>query len=547
MPGVLSEKFNDQKAAASFSTLGNGNWQVANGMYQLSQTGAISNSFVGNTSISLYDTPVKVSEWRLTTNAKALPITTTHDFSIIFDYVDEANYYYANFSDKTDENFNGIFQVAAGKQKLLAQFTSPIVVDKVYEIEIRKEKGAVKVYRSSSTEKLTYLAKAKTQLYASMKVGYGSRGGAAIFDNLSVNGEGEITNPAPTPSPEPTTPTPPTPAPPTTPPVTTTPPPDPTTTPSGGRVVNVSNSPELVAAIKAVRPGDVIKLADGTYDGSILDKKGKPDKSSMKIGEYTGTYAFGVAGTKDRPITLEGTNKAIIDGGGTGGHYGLYLVGADYMRVKGITVTNATKGIVVDRSSNIIIDSVDVHSLGQEGIHLRQNSSGNEVKNNRVWSTGLKNSTYGEGIYVGSANSNWGRYSGGQPDRSDRNKIIGNAISKTGAESMDIKEGTTGGLIEGNTFDGAGMTGSWADSWIDMKGNNWTVRNNVGKNAKLDGFQVHGALKGWGNDNIFTGNTAEVNAAGYGFWLQNNVTGDVVSCNNTVKAATSGFATIACH
>jgi len=44
---------------------------------------------------------------------------------------------------------------------------------------------------------------------------------------------------------------------------------------------------------------------------------------------------------------------------------------------------------------------------------------------------------------------------------------------------MDIKEGTTGGPISGNTF-GAGMSGSWADSWIDLKGNGWVIQNNHG-------------------------------------------------------------------
>ena len=120
-------------------------------------------------------------------------------------------------------------------------------------------------------------------------------------------------------------------------------------------------------------------------------------------------------------------------------------------------------------------------------------------------------------------------------------------ISQTGAESMDIKEGTSDGVIQGNTFDGAGMSGSWADSWIDLKGNSWTVAGNHGTNAPEDGFQVHGALDGWGNDNIFSNNTADVRGPGYGFWLQNNVTGNVVACDNHVLAAASGFANTPCR
>ena len=548
VPGVINEKFSSTEAEASFSTLGNGNWQVAEGMYKLSQVGAVATStFVGNASMSIYDTPITVKEWRLKTNAKALSTTTIHDFSVIFDYIDEANYYYANFSDKAGSGFNGVYQIAAGKQKLLAGFSSTIVANRVYEIEIRKEKGAVKIYRSSDIENRKFLAKVKTATYSSMKVGYGSRGGAAVFDNLVVTGTGKIATPTPTPSPEPKPDPKPTPAPTPTPPPAPTPGPTPTPTPSGGRIVTVSTSPQLVTAISNAQPGDVIKLADGLYDGSFIDNNGKLKNNGMVAGDYTGSYAMTRPGTAAKPITLEGSPKAVIDGGGTGRHYGLYLRGADYWRVKGLTITNATKGIVVDRSQHVILESLDVHTVGQEGIHLRDSSSDNIVRNNRVWQTGLKNATYGEGIYVGSANSNWGRYSGGQPDRSDRNQLLGNAISQTGAENMDIKEGTTGGLIQDNSFDGLGMTGSWADSWIDMKGNNWTIKNNVGRNAKLDGFQVHGALKGWGNNNTFSSNTAEVNADGFGFWLQNNVTGNTISCNNTVKAAKSGFATVGCQ
>jgi Right handed beta helix region len=205
-----------------------------------------------------------------------------------------------------------------------------------------------------------------------------------------------------------------------------------------------------------------------------------------------------------------------------------------------------TKGIVLDQSSHALITGVEVHTTGQEGIHLRTFSSDNVVSNSVVHDTGTKNATYGEGLYVGSANSNWGTYTGGAPDTSDRNQLIGNAIYRTGAENMDIKEGTSGGLISGNTFDGADMTGSWADSWIDLKGNGWIVEKNHGTNALEDGFQVHQALSGWGNDNIFRSNVAEVNGPGYGFWLQNGVTGTKVMCSNTVTDAAQGYANVAC-
>ncbi len=58
------------------------------------------------------------------------------------------------------------------------------------------------------------------------------------------------------------------------------------------------------------------------------------------------------------------------------------------------------------------------------------------------------------------APSNWCTITDCDPDRSDRNVISGNQISGAGSESVDIEEGTTGGAVRGNTFDGAGMTGA---------------------------------------------------------------------------------------
>ena len=80
-------------------------------------------------------------------------------------------------------------------------------------------------------------------------------------------------------------------------------------------------------------------------------------------------------------------------------------------------------------------------------------------------------------------------YSDCLPDRSDRNVLEGNDIAETTAESVDIKEGTTGGTVRGNTFSGVGM--SAADAWVDVKGNEWQIVGNVGADAPEDGFQTH--------------------------------------------------------
>jgi hypothetical protein len=524
---VVDQHFSTAAAARTFSTWG-GTWTVASGGYRLRPTSATP---WHNTALSVNKATVGGEEWRLRTDVRVVG-TAPHGFSVVFDYASRSSYSYVHVSGQAARS--GIYQVSAGKQTRLSPLAATVKRGGSYTIELRKRGTDLKVYLNAAGTNPTYLAKTSVVVRDGLRVGYGSRGGSAVFDKFRVSARG-VSTPVPTPTATPTTAPSPTP--------TTTP--TPSLPPSGGRAISVTTSEELTLALADSMPGDVITMADGVYT-----TKGLLAPLTLGGKRYTGTFVASNSGTAPMPIVLGGSRNAVIDGKpgdvGTGTQYGLYVAGADYFQVRGITVTNVSKGIVLDESDHSLIDGVLVHTTGQEGIHLRAFSSDNTVSNNVVRRTGRNTATYGEGIYVGSANSNWGTYTGGQPDASDRNRIIGNVISETGAESMDIKEGTSNGVIRGNTFDGAGMSGSWADSWIDLKGNSWTVAGNHGTNALEDGFQVHGALDGWGNDNVLSNNTADVRGSGYGFWLQNNVTGNVIGCGNHVLAAASGFANVPC-
>jgi hypothetical protein len=296
----------------------------------------------------------------------------------------------------------------------------------------------------------------------------------------------------------------------------------PATPPSGcdgASVVDVTTADELQSALNDAVPGQVIRLADGTYEGNFL---------------------AGAQATADQPIQLCGSRAAVLDGGAVDGDYTLHLSGAAYWQVTGLTVTGGKKGVMVDAGVGNRIEDLMVTSMGDEAIHLRTNSTDNVITGNTVRDTGLRKPKYGEGIYVGTAESNWCQISNCEPDRSDRNVIEGNNISGTTAESVDIKEGTTGGTLRGNTFDGAAMVES--DSWVDVKGNGWMIEGNTGTHTPQDGFQVHQAVDGWGENNVFVGNTAAVDGAGYAI----NVAGPrtirdktEVRCDNVAEGTAS--------
>ena len=300
---------------------------------------------------------------------------------------------------------------------------------------------------------------------------------------------------------------------------------DPHSCPAGlPRRVAVATADELTAALATAQPGDLIELADGTYRG---------------------LFAVEESGTADDPIWICGSRNAVIDGGDFGNGYALHITG-DYVAVQGITVTNALKGIMLDDADHVLLVWIEVHTTGHEAIHFRGGSSDGFVRDSDIHNTGLKRDKFGEGIYLGSAVSNWGNYSDGEPDRSDRNQVIDNRIWDTTSEPIDIKEGTEGGLIEGNVLDGSSLAG--ADSWIDVKGKDYVIRGNHGENSPGDGYQTHVIDNmEWGKDNTFDANIAVVNGVGLGFYIHDPETSNnTVLCTNQVTAAGSGFANLPC-
>jgi hypothetical protein len=242
---------------------------------------------------------------------------------------------------------------------------------------------------------------------------------------------------------------------PTTPP--TSPPTIPPATPpptSSGPVVDVGTAAQLSSALADARPGQTIRLAPGTYSGAFLGR---------------------AAGTAAAPITVTGPASAIITNPESSGSnpgcsvpapgfdpgYGFWLYGAAHWQLSGFTVSGAAKGIMIDASPHVTIDGVSVHDIGDEGVHFRRSSADGVIRNSRIERTGLAQPQYGEGIYLGSANSNWACYGNtGGVDASDRVQVLNNQVGPdVAAEHVDVKEGTVAGVIRGNTWNGQGIAG----------------------------------------------------------------------------------------
>ncbi|MBV7668084.1 right-handed parallel beta-helix repeat-containing protein [Streptomyces halstedii] len=272
-------------------------------------------------------------------------------------------------------------------------------------------------------------------------------------------------------------------------------------------VTEVSTAAQLKAALAAVAPGDTIRLADGTY---------------------TGNFKATVPATASARITLTGSGRAVLT---AGGGYGLHLNGASHWTVYGVTVTGGQKGIVADAATGVVIDSVTVHDLDMEGVHFRTSSRDGVIRNSRIYDTGHDGRGMGEGVYVGSA--------GDLTDRSDNVRILDNVIGPgVGGENVDIKEGTTGTRVIGNTFDGGGLTGAnYDDSWVDVKGNDVLVENNRGVRTTNNGYETHTQQSGWGCGTVFRGNVSDLTGATGDKRLAVNVTNLSASCPTTVYSS----------
>ena len=262
----------------------------------------------------------------------------------------------------------------------------------------------------------------------------------------------------------------------------------------GGKLL--ATAAELKTALEEANPGEHLVLTPGIY---------------------LGNFDLTRSGTAARPIQLCGPNSAVLSGGTVRHGYGLHLLGVHDVRLIGFTITAAQKGLVLDHAHAVTIDRLTVEGIGDEAIHLRSSSTDNLVTHVRIEKTGLRNPTFGEGIYVGSAGRHWVKSTA---DASDRNRFVGNVIRQTTAEAYDIKEGTRSGKIEGGTVDGSAEIA--ADSVINLKGNSWTVAHVTVEHGPRLGISTRVRMPGWGAFNLVVGNRIGLDGSGPAISFEDN-------------------------
>jgi hypothetical protein len=240
------------------------------------------------------------------------------------------------------------------------------------------------------------------------------------------------------------------------------------------RIIDVSTSTALTGAIAAALPGDLIRVADGSYD----------------------PVSITVSGTAANPIYLCGTRDAVL--AGTGVERGVDL-GASYWNIVGLSITNTFEGLVGHDANFNTVRELEVFDTLSTGLKLFNISSDNVFEANWLHDIAVADPNCSEGIIIG--------------HYADRNQVLANTVEDTGYESIDVRGDTTATVVQYNTFRRPGLCGIvGADAFVAVRGNDTQVLDNEGFSAPRIGMQVwpDDATLTYGHNNLFRGNVMDL-------------------------------------
>jgi len=291
--------------------------------------------------------------------------------------------------------------------------------------------------------------------------------------------------------------------------------------PSSGyrRTVNVASSSALTNALSGAQPGDQIQLAPGTYSGTV---------------------AVSRRGTATDSITLCGPSTAVLAGA-------VNVTDASYWRLQGFQVRGGWIGLQVRRSVRNRISGLEIHAVGYSGIKLTEGSSYNVVTGNWIHDTGKTAPQYGEGIYVGE-----GQSSATTAQRvADYNVIEGNRFGPyVTAEHFDLKLGTRGNVVRGNTHDARGFRLIWTNGLVAAlgiaDGSNQRVEADTVENLTYSDSNNWGVFRTYaGSGSVVTENVILGPVSARRFYDKDHASSTVVKCDNVKPSGLAWGATCA--
>jgi hypothetical protein len=175
---LISEDF--ASGSANFTATG-GTWAATGGAYQLSAPDTTTAAPLNNRSV--HATAVS-GDFTLDADASVANTSSAwNDFAVVFGYQDPGNYYFFSSNESNDGATSGIFRVANGVSTELADVPGTITAGTTYHVRVERSGGQINAYRDGAL-----VASAADSAFLSGRVGFGTKGDAASFDNLVVVG-----------------------------------------------------------------------------------------------------------------------------------------------------------------------------------------------------------------------------------------------------------------------------------------------------------------------------------------------------------------------
>lgn len=302
----------------------------------------------------------------------------------------------------------------------------------------------------------------------------------------------------------------------------------------------------------------VIVVHSGENLNDILNNTVEGDTVVVKSGTYAKIRLTNKKFSELKPLVVKAEDSAvvIIKGDTVSRSSALEINNCSYIVFVGFTFTNSMWGIYVKSSEHIILTNNEIYHTGQEGCHVGRSSKYVDVIGNKIHNTGLYNSKWAEGVYVGS-----GSYGGRNnfPDNCEYIWIERNHIYETGnAEGVNVKGECFHVTVRNNTIHDIhpGTSVQYNQAAITVEGTDNSLKNNYRISEKRDIWvenntisNVSNGYSDWNNGIMFFGtgvyilNNTVSNCANKGIFgnnwknlgLENYVYGNkVTDCNPNV-------------
>ena len=266
-------------------------------------------------------------------------------------------------------------------------------------------------------------------------------------------------------------------------------------------------------AVELAKPGDRVRLAEGTYGPLQFDRlRGTADAPIV------------IAPSDDAPDRPADEHHSVrLTSGRLNSGTGLLLTRCEHVVVRGLEITNSQKGTSLSSCQHCRIEDNFVHQLGQEAIHVGRGTTNSgddqfvgpashhvQVLRNRVAATGRVTAIYGEGIYIGT-----GAILG---DDSHDILIEDNVLSDISAEAIELKPGTTRLTVRGNQISDTHHQYNAAIT-VCVEGTTgpsgeYLIENNTIRDVRKVRYSVAAIAIGHGNATIRGNRIADVDGAG---------------------------------